>query len=465
MTPQEGKILPSAPELEKVVVASVMLDRNAIAEICERLRPEMFYDDVCRMIYEAALQLHNDIKAVDLMTITQQLRKNQNLELCGGAFSLMTLMQNVNNSANLQSHALYIEEMWLKRNLIAITATFNAKGYNDSQNVFGLIDGLENALFELTAKLTNGKEAKIDVPYYNVIKSIEAVKEGAEPGIMTYISDVDNHIRGFKPGNLVIVAGRPGMGKSAFITTILTNMASNNVPCVLFSLEMEMDEVAGRVMANINNIPLDYIVHKDLRGKFFDSAMEGISKVNKMPLYIDDTAGINLPNLRSKLRRMVQKYGIRVAVVDYMQLMNSEYKNGRSRENEVTELSKGLKQLAKELKIPIIALSQLSRKVEERTTKRPMLSDLRESGSIEQDADMVCFLYRPSYYQILNDEDGNPYPQDYAELMIEKYRSGKLGRIGMKYIGEYTRFQNLLTDFERNAGVFGEKGFTEKDLF
>ena len=194
--------------------------------------------------------------------------------------------------------------------------------------------------------------------------------------------------------------------------------------------------------------------------------MEGISKVNKMPLYIDDTAGISLPTLRSsKLRRMVQKYGIRVAVVDYMQLMNSDYKGGRTRENEVTELSKGLKQLAKELKIPIIVLSQLSRKVEDRATKRPMLSDLRESGSIEQDSDMVCFIYRPSYYQINTDESGNPYPADYAELMIEKYRSGKLGRIGMKYIGEYTRFQNLQTDFERNAASLAKKDLQKQIYF
>lgn len=459
------KVPPQDAELEKIVVGSIINDRNAIADVCERLRPEMFYTNDCQCVYEAALQLHNDMKPVDMITITQQLRKNNTLDAAGGIYGLMQLAMKVNSSGHLQTHSLYIEELWLKRSLIRLTAVFNQRAYNNSENVFELIEGLETALFELVGTLKSGKEAKIDVPYYNVIKNIEAVKEGAEPGVMTYISDVDNHIRGYKPGNLIVIAARPGMGKSAYVTTALKNMAERGVPCALFSLEMGMDEIAGRVMASINDIPLDYIVHKDLRGKYFEQAMEGITKVKQMPFYIDDTPAITLPALCSKARRMVKKYGIQLVAIDYLQLMRAEYKSNRTRENEVSIITSGLKQLAKELGVPVVALSQLSRKVEERSTKRPMLSDLRESGSIEQDADMVCFLYRPSYYQINTDESGNPYPQDYAELMIEKYRSGKLGRIGMKYIGEYTRFQNLLSDFERNAGFFGEKGFTETDLF
>ena len=457
----EGKIPPQSTDIEKSVLGAILIDRNAMQDVVERLRPEMFYVPAHQMIYEACYQLYSQMKAIDIMTVPEQLKRNGTLESAGGVYYLIMISKNIINGQHITSHSLYLEELYLKRSLISVTATFNQKGYEDTTDVFKLIDGLENALFQITQNLAKRKEHRLDELYYQQIKNIEAVKQGELPGVYCGISDIDNHVRGFKNGNLIILAGRPGSGKSALVTTIAKNTAFNNFPTVIFSLEMTSEEVTGRISANINSIPLDFIVNSDVRGKHFETLMEGVTKVKDVPLYIDDTASITLMEVRSKLRRLVHKYGIKLAVIDYLQLMGTVTERGKSRESEVSELSKGLKSLAKELGIPIIALSQLSRAVESRSDKRPMLSDLRESGSIEQDADMVCFLYRPEYYNIRTDEQGMPYADGYTEFIISKYRSGKVGIIPIKFIGEYTKFINLQTEY----GVYNETNYKTEDLF
>ena len=447
VTEPAAKIPPQATDLEQSILGALMLEKDALTDVIDILKPESFYEEAHQEIYRAIIQLFNNGEPVDLRTVVNQLRKNGQLELLGGPYYLASLTTRVSSAANVEFHARAVVEYAIKRALIGIATTIHKHAYEDTIDVFTLLDQAEQALFEITETNIRKNYAAMRSLLSEAFKELEAKrmhKDGLTGTPSGFIA-LDRLTSGWQKADLIIVAARPGMGKTAFMLSALRNAAiDHNYPVAIFSLEMASLQLANRLISAETELESDKIKKGNLADHEWQQLIHKTAQLSQAPIYIDDTPALSIFELRAKCRRLKAKHDVQLIVIDYLQLMSGEATKGPgNREQEIAHISRALKSLAKELSVPVIALSQLSRAVETRGgNKKPLLSDLRESGSIEQDADMVLFLYRPEYYGITEDEVGNP-TQGLAEVIVAKHRNGSLDSAILKFIGKYTKFTDL----------------------
>jgi len=442
-----GKVQPQAIPLEEAVLGAIMLDKEALPVVLDILRSDSFYLDSHKSIYKAMLRLFEKSQPIDLLTVTEELRKGGDLESAGGPAYIVELTNKVASAANIEYHARIISQKYIQRELITVSTKVIKDAFEDTTDVFQLLDDAEQGLFSIAQQnMSRGYESMSSLSG-KMLKQLEELKnqEGGLTGVPTGFTELDRLTSGFQSSDLIILAARPGMGKTAFTLSLAKNAAVDfEKPIAFFSLEMSSLQLAQRIIsmeAEISGMKMRSGQLEDYEWQQLHSAIE---RIGEAPIYIDDTPGINIFELRAKCRRLKMQHDIQMIVIDYLQLMSGggESQKG-NREQEVSAISRALKGLAKELHVPVIALSQLSRAVEQRGgTKRPQLSDLRESGSIEQDADIVSFIYRPEYYQILEDEEGQSL-KDVAEIIVAKHRHGALKTVKLRFTPEYARFSDL----------------------
>lgn len=439
-----GKLPPQAVELEEVVLGALMIEKDAIVTVIDILTPNSFYKDAHVEIYGAIIDLFTKNDPIDLRTVINQLKNKGKLEIVGGMPYVISLTAKVNSSANIEFHSRILNEKSVKRELIKTCSDGIQKGYDDTQDGFDLLGSLEQTLLDISGGSMGKQFTNSQALLKSALDRLELKMKfkGGVVGIPSGFSAIDRVTAGWQNTDLIIIAARPGMGKTAFVLGALRNAAIDfNKSVGMFSLEMSADQLTDRLICAEAEIDSDKVKRGTLADYEFEQIIHKTAKISEAPIYIDDTPGISILEMRAKARRLKMKHKIELLVVDYIQLMRGEGKGNR--EQEISSISRGLKLIAKELNIPVIALSQLSRAVETRGgDKIPQLSDLRESGSIEQDADMVAFLYRPEYYGITELEDGSP-AAGIGHFIVAKYRSGSLGCIPLKFIGKYTKFTDL----------------------
>lgn len=443
-----GKVQPQAVDLEEAVLGALMLEKEALTTVIEILKPESFYRDAHQEIYKAILELFDKSEPIDILTVTSQLRKSGTLDLAGGAFAISGLTQRINSAANIEYHARIVSEMAIKRELITIASEIQKEAYEDTTDTFALLDKTEQRIFNVSEANIRKNYADMRSMMREAISELEAKKNRKDglTGVPTGFTVLDRVTSGWQKSDLVIIAARPGMGKTAFIISALRNAAVDFGHAVaIFSLEMSAVQLVNRLISAEAELESEKIKKGNLLDHEWQQLYSKTAALTEAPIFIDDTPALSIRELRSKCRRLKTQSNIELIVVDYLQLMSgdSSKNSGGNREQEIASISRAMKNLAKELDVPVIALSQLSRAVETRGgDKRPQLSDLRESGSIEQDADMVMFLYRPEYYGLTENEEGQSV-QGVGEVMIAKHRNGALDTVNLKFIGKYTRFTNL----------------------
>ena len=446
---EKGKIPPQALDLEVVVLGALMIDKKGVDEVIDILSPEVFYKDQHRHIFEAIRVLFEEGQPVDLLTVSEQLKKMGKLDVAGGDYYLIQLTQKVASSAHIEYHARIILQKFIQRSLIKISNEIIEEAYDETTDVFDLLDTAETKLYEVTQGNVKRSSESAQNLVIQAKKRIEEIanQEGLS-GIPTGFHKVDELTSGWQPSDLIIVAARPGMGKTAMTLTMARNMAvDQNIPVAFFSLEMSSVQLITRLISSETGLSSEKLRTGKLEKHEWEQLNVKVKSLEKAPLFIDDTPSLSIFDLRAKARRLASQFGIKIIMIDYLQLMTggSSQKGGGNREQEISMISRNLKALAKELAIPVIALSQLSRAVETRGgSKRPLLSDLRESGAIEQDADIVSFIYRPEYYKIEEwDDDERSPTEGQGEFIVAKHRNGGLDNIRLKFIGHLGKFDNL----------------------
>jgi len=442
-----GHLQPQAPEIESAVLGALMIDKDAYAIVCETLRPDSFYEPRNRMVFEAIQQLSMAEKPVDILTVSDQLAKNGNLEEVGGYPYIVDLSSKVASSANIEYHANVVAQKSLARQLISFASVIETKALDATSDIDDLMQEAEGSLFELSQRNMKKDYTQIDPVIKNAFDVIKKAAENSDglTGVPSGYNELDKITSGWQASDLVIVAGRPAMGKTSFALSMAKNIAADyQQPMAFFSLEMSNVQLVNRLISNVCEIQGSKILNGQLQPDEWDRLDKRINNLMGAPLYVDDTPGLSVFELRTKARRLVREHGVKIIMIDYLQLMNANGMRFSSRQEEVSTISRSLKGLAKELDIPIIALSQLNRGVESREGpegKRPQLSDLRESGAIEQDADMVIFVHRPEYYHIYQDDGGRDL-RGMAQIIIAKHRKGATGDVLLNFRGEFTRFEN-----------------------
>lgn len=445
----EGRIPPQAVEIEEAVLGGMLIDRDAALMAVESLKIEDFYKPAHRHIFEAMSRLLQGKNQIDLLTLENELRDEGLLESIGGSGYLTQLTRSVSSSANIEFHIEIIADKALKRNLILSSTETIKESYDPSTDPYDVLDQAEKRIYDLSNQNSRGAVESITDTIKSTLVYLEELrdKKSAITGVPSSL-DIDKITAGWQRGDLIIVAARPSMGKTAFTLTIARNAAlhpdpEKRTPIALFSLEMSDQALVQRLLTMEARVDAQKARKGMLSDGEFQSLIEAAGRLYPAPIYVDDTPSISLMEMRSKCRRLKSEKGIGLIVVDYLQLMTGNVRDNSNREQEIAYISRGLKALAKELDVPVIALAQLSRQVEQRSgDKRPQLSDLRESGSIEQDADVVCFLYRPEYYGINTDEKGQS-TQGIAEVIVGKQRNGPTGSVTLHFVKEYARFDNL----------------------
>lgn len=450
-----GHLQPQAIDIEKVVLGALMIDKDAFTVVSEIIKPETFYEARHQKIYEAVQSLNLQEKPVDIMTVTEELRHKGTLEDVGGPAYVVELSSQVASSAHIEYHAHILAQKFLARQLIQFASMIETDAFDETVDVDDLMQKAEGTLFEISQKNMLQDYVQIDtiVDQAHQLLLQASNREGGLTGVPSGFRKLDDITAGWQPSDLVIIAGRPAMGKTSFALSIAKNVAIDyRKPIAFFSLEMNNVQLVNRLISNVCSIPGNKILNGQLTPDEWERFDSNIRKMQGAPIYVDDTPGLSIFELRTKARRLVREHGIELLMIDYLQLMNANGMRFNSRQEEVSTISRSLKGLAKELNIPVLALSQLSRAVEQRDGpegKRPQLSDLRESGAIEQDADMVLFVHRPEYYHILQDEKGNDL-HGMAQIIIAKHRKGATGDVLLNFRGEYTRFSNP-EDIDFNA--------------
>jgi replicative DNA helicase len=436
-----GKLPPQAPDLEEAVLGALMLEKGALNAVVEFLKPEHFYSEGHQEIYRAIVELFKSSEPVDMRTVVNQLRKNGKLELVGGAYYIAELTSKVSSAANIEYHARVVIELAIKRDLIQIASQIHHDAYEDTTDVFELLDRTEQSIFEISDSNLRKNYDNMKNLMYRAIQELQKLKEHKDglTGVPSGFTALDRMTSGWQNSDLVIIAARPGMGKTAFVVSAMRNAAVDfKRPVAIFSLEMASVQLVNRMISAEAELEGEKIRKGQLAEFEWQQLVHKTNRLSTAPIFIDDTPALSILELRAKCRRLKAEHGIQLIIVDYLQLMRGDSQGNR--EQEIASISRALKGIAKELNVPVLALSQLSRGVETRGgDKRPQLSDLRESGSIEQDADMVIFLYRPEYYKISVDEDGMP-TQGMGEVIIAKHRNGSTGSVKLKFIGKYTKF-------------------------
>jgi replicative DNA helicase len=439
-----GKLPPQAIDLEEVVLGALMLEKNALNAVVEFLKPEHFYLETHKEIYTAIVDLFKSTEPVDMRTVVNQLRKTGKLELVGGAYYIAELTAKVSSAANIEYHARVVMEMAIKRELIQVASQIQSDAYEDTTDVFELLDKTEQSIFQISDSNLRKNYDNMRNLMARAIQELQIMKEHKDglTGVPSGFTELDRMTSGWQRSDLVIIAARPGMGKTAFVVSALRNAAVDfKIPVAIFSLEMASIQLVNRMISAEAELESEKIKKGNLAEHEWAQLVHKTSRLSSAPIFIDDTPALSILELRAKCRRLKAEHGIQIIVIDYLQLMRGE--QGGNREQEIASISRSLKGIAKELNVPVLALSQLSRSVETRGgDKKPQLSDLRESGSIEQDADIVMFLYRPEYYKITVDEEGMP-TQGTGEVIIAKHRNGSTGNVKLKFIGKYTKFADL----------------------
>lgn len=443
-----GKLQPQALPLEEAVLGALMLDREALPVVMDILRPDSFYLEANQMVYRAIIKLFERNHPVDLLTVTEELLKSGELDKVGGGYYLVELTNKIASAANIEYHARILAQKHIQRELIRVSTKIIKDAYEDTTDVFDLLDDAEKGLFSITQNNLSRSYESMGALSGKVLKQIESLSGKADglTGVPTGFTDLDRLTSGWQPSDLVILAARPGMGKTSLVLAMALNAARDfNKGVALFSLEMASTQLVSRLISMESEISGSKMRNGKLEDYEWQQLQTTVERLSTVPIFIDDTPGINIFELRAKCRRLKMQYDIQLIIIDYLQLMTGSSENNRNsnREQEIAGISRALKGMAKELSVPVIALSQLSRAVEVRGgSKRPQLSDLRESGSIEQDADIVGFIYRPEYYGILEDENGQSL-KGIGEVIIAKHRHGALDTIRLKFIDTFAKFSNI----------------------
>lgn len=457
---QHGKVPPQAVDLEEAVLGALMLEQNALTTVIDILDASVFYKETHQVIYGAIHRLFAKSEPIDILTVTNELKSSGELELVGGAYFITQLTNRVASTANIEYHARIISQKFIQRELIRISSEIIKDAFEDTTDVFDLLDRAEKNLFAVSENNFRRDYDSMQSLVKDAISDIQAARdhEGNLRGIPSGFTDLDRITSGWQKSDLIILAARPGMGKTAFVLSMARNIAVDfNIPVAVFSLEMSSIQLVTRLISSETQLSADKLKKGNLESYEWEQLNAKIGKLVDAPLFIDDTPALTIFELRAKCRRLKAQHNIQMIIIDYIQLMSGGNDNKGNREQEISTISRSLKALAKELNVPIITLSQLNRSVETRGgSKRPILSDLRESGAIEQDADMVSFIYRPEYYKIDHDEQGNS-TQGMAELIIAKHRNGALADIKMQFVAKYAKFLDYEgSDFDMPGDIPSE---------
>ncbi len=458
-----GRVQPQAVTLEETVLGAIMIDKDALAIVLDILQPDSFYVPAHQEIYRVMQGLFEKAVPIDLLTVHEALKKATLLEKIGGPAYLVQLTNRVASAANIEFHARIIAQKYIQRELIRVSTRVINDSFEDTIDVFQLLDEAEQNLFEITDRNLNRSYESLAALSVKAQKQIEQVSTKGDGmiGIPSGFRELDRMTSGWQKSDLIIVAARPGMGKTSFTLALARNAALDHKKAVaLFSLEMSNIQLTQRLISMEAEISSGKLRNGQLEEQEWKQLHATIEKFSEVPIFIDDTPAINIFELRAKCRRLKLQYDIQLVIIDYLQLMSGgSEKRGGTREQEISTISRSLKSLAKELSIPVIALSQLSRAVETRGgNKRPQLSDLRESGAIEQDADIVTFIYRPDYYEM---EDDINTPKGMTEIILAKHRNGALGTVQLKFVSQFAKFTNL-DEFETDS--FGSAGTQPFDM-
>lgn len=434
------RVLPHSIEAEQSVIGSMLMDREAIISASEIITANDFYQHQYGVMFEAMVELFNENKPVDLITLQNRLKEKDVPPEVSSLDFVRDIIMTVPTSANVKSYANIVREKGVLRRLIKINEDIANACYAGKEPLETILATTEKTVFDLLQSRNSGDFVPIRQVAMNVLEKIEEASknQGTVTGIPTGFIDLDYKTSGLQPSDFVLIAARPSMGKTAFVLNLVDHVAvKKKLPCMVFSLEMSKEQLVNRMLAMESNVDSQKLRTGTLSDSDWDAVVEGIGVIGNSKLIIDDTPGISIMELRSKCRKMKLEYGLNVVIIDYLQLMSGSGKNGENRQQEISDISRSLKSLARELSAPVIALSQLSRACETRPDHRPMLSDLRESGAIEQDADVVMFLYRDDYYN--KDTD----LKNIAEVIIAKQRNGPIGTVNLVWIPELTKFANM----------------------
>jgi len=448
-----GKLQPQAIPLEEAVLGAIMLDKNALPSVLDILTAESFYVEGHKNIYLAMLKLFDQTHPIDILTVFEEMKTQGTIETIEGPNYIVNLTNKIGSSANIEYHARIIAQKYIQRELIRVSTTIINDSFEDTKDVFELLDNAEHNLFAITEQNLNRGFQKVGELAVKAQTQLEELSQKSEglTGVPTGFTELDRLTSGWQKSDLIILAARPGMGKTAFTLSLAKNAAMNfGKPVAIFSLEMANIQLVQRLISMEAEISSRKLRNGQLEPHEWQQLRSAVEKLSEVPIFIDDTPAINSFELRAKCRRLKMQHDIQLVVIDYLQLMSGSMdKKSGNREQEISSISRALKGMAKELNIPVIALSQLSRAVETRGgEKRPMLSDLRESGAIEQDADIVSFIYRPEYYDITEDEGMSL--KGVAEIIVAKHRNGALDTIKLRFIDHFAKFTNL-DEFDFNS--------------
>lgn len=440
-----GKLPPQALDVEEILLGALMMSKDAIDEVSDILSPQVFYKISNQKVYEAIESLYKSSNPVDIITVTEELRKQGNLEIVGGAYAITLLTERVSAAESVEYYAKVIIQKFMQREMIRISTETISFAYEDTVDVFEMIEDNQRNVFALMGDVNKKDISDMGGLLFDFLEDLEVKPVDGLTGVGSGFNGIDTVTAGWQPGDLHIIAARPAMGKTAFVLRCARNAAIDfKKPTLFFSLEMSELQLTQRLVSAETGIPNDRIRKKNVLDWEFPILHQKLDELGNASLFVDDTPGLNIFEFRAKCRRMKQKYDIQLIIVDYLQLMSDDPKNVKAnREQQIGNITRCLKTVAKELNVPVIALSQLSRAVESRpgTNKRPMLSDLRESGNIEQDADLVAFLYRPEYYDIMEGANGES-TTGLCEFIIGKNRPGTCPTIKLDFNGAYMKFKD-----------------------
>lgn len=436
------RIPPQNVEAEQAVLGAMLIEREAISKVAEFLQPDDFYREAHRLIYSAMLNLFNKNDAVDMVTVIEVLRKDEKLEGAGGIAYVTSLANSVPTAANVLYHARIVEEKALLRQLINAATSIASLGYEGNEEVVNILDSAEKMILDVSSRKVGGDFTPIKSIIFDAFNKIEMLyaAKGSITGLATGFKDLDRLTSGLQPSDLILIAARPSMGKTAFVLNIAQHIGIREKQTVaFFSLEMSKEQLVQRMLCAESAIDSQRLRIGELEANDWNKLVAGADRLSAAPIFIDDTAGISVMEMRSKARRLKMEHNLKLIIIDYLQLMqgSSSSKGNENRQQEISEISRSLKALARELNVPVIALSQLSRSVESRQVKKPMLSDLRESGSLEQDADIVAFIYRDDYYNPDTDK------KNITEIIIAKHRNGPVDSVELFFHKQFTKFSDL----------------------
>lgn len=434
------RVLPHSLEAEQSVIGSMLMDKSAIVTASEMIQSDDFYQHQYGVVFETMVELYNEGKPVDLVTLQDRLKEKDVPPEISSLTFIKDVIAAVPTSANIRSYASIVREKAILRRLIKVNEEIANTCYAGKEKTEDILAETEKRIFDLLQNRNSGEFVPISQVAMNVLEKIEiaAKSKSTVTGIPTGFTDLDYRTSGMQPSDFILIAARPSMGKTAFVLNVVHHVAvKKKLPCLIFSLEMSKEQLVNRMLSMESKVDSQTLRTGTLSDSDWDKVVDGIGVISQSTLMIDDTPGISITELRSKCRKMKLEHGLSLVIIDYLQLMSGNGKNGDNRQQEISEISRSLKALARELNAPVVALSQLSRACETRTDHRPMLSDLRESGAIEQDADVVMFLYRDDYY---NKDTERP---NVAEVIIAKQRNGPIGTVELVWLPNYTKFANM----------------------